>query len=144
MSQTFYIQLTGERVASVVPVTVGVTLRVTPHVIVTAEGRQAIHLTVDIEDGAIQSTMIGNMPTVSRSTIGTQAVMGENQSLLVAGFNSERDATQHDGVPGLRDLPLIGALFSKKTGDIQKRERMFLITPRIVQSAAAGVPAASR
>lgn len=136
LSETFYVQVTSERAANVVPVTVGVTLRVTPHVVDMDDGRKAVHLTVDIEDGQLQTTTVGNLPMTRKSTIGTQAVMGENQSLLVAGFNSERRTTQDDGVPGLRGLPLIGAFFGKKSGDTEKRERLFLITPRIVQSAA--------
>ena len=141
LSETFYVTVTGERVASVVPVSVGVTLRVTPHVVDLPDGRKAVHLTVDIEDGSLVTPTTGTTtPMVRKSTIGTQAVMGENQSLLVAGFNSERDTMQDDGVPGLRKLPFIGSFFGKKNGDVEKRERLFLITPRIIQSAAAGLP----
>ena len=144
LSETFYVTVTGERVASVVPVSVGVTLRVTPHVVDLPDGRKAVHLTVDIEDGSLVTPTTGTTtPMVRKSTIGTQAVMGENQSLLVAGFNSERDTMQDDGVPGLRKLPFIGSFFGKKNGDVEKRERLFLITPRIIQSAAAPLPASS-
>lgn len=31
-------------------------------------------------------------------------------------------------------------LLRQKNGDVEKRERLFLITPRIIQSAAAGLP----
>jgi DNA-binding winged helix-turn-helix (wHTH) protein len=34
-------------------------------------------------------------------------------------------------------------LLRQKNGDVQKRERLFLITPRIIQSAAASLPVAS-
>ncbi len=136
LSETFYIQTTGERVATVVPITVGVTLRVTPHLIVQ-NGVKAVNLVVDIEDGAIQDTKIQNLPTVRRSTIGTQAVVGENASLLIGGFNSEQNVRQKDGVPVLGSVPLLGLLFSKTTTDVQKRERLFLITPKIVPSALA-------
>jgi len=142
LSETFYVSVTSERAANVVPVTVGVTLRVTPHAVDLPDGRKAVHLTVDIEDGTLVTPTVGSIPMVRKSTIGTQAVMGENQSLLVAGFNSERDTKQDDGVPGLRKLPFIGGFFGKKNGDVEKRERLFLITPRIIQSAAAGLPVA--
>ncbi|WP_457333390.1 hypothetical protein [Rhizobacter sp. P5_C2] len=33
-------------------------------------------------------------------------------------------------------------LLRRKNGDVEKRERLFLITPRIIQSAAAGLPVA--
>jgi type III secretion protein C len=139
LSETFYIQAVGERAASVVPISVGVTLRVTPHII-GKEGARAVHLVVDIEDGAIQETKVQNLPTVRRSTIGTQAVVSEQESLLIGGFNSEVKARSKDGIPVLGDMPGIGPLFSKEKTDVQKRERMFLITPRVVQSAAIAPP----
>lgn len=134
LSETFYIQSTGERVANVVPISVGVTLRVTPHVI-EKDGTRAVHLVVDIEDGAIQDLQVQNLPTVRRSTIGTQAVVDENASLVIGGFNTERNVTQLDAVPGLGAVPFFGAFFRKNQTDVQKRERLFLITPRIVPSA---------
>ena len=139
LSETFYIQTIGERAVSVVPISVGVTLRVTPHII-GKEGARAVHLVVDIEDGAIQETKIQNLPTVRRSTIGTQAVVSEQESLLIGGFNSEVKSRSKDGIPVLGDMPGVGALFSKEKTDVQKRERMFLITPRVVQSAALALP----
>ena len=80
---------------------------------------------------------IQDLPTVRRSTIGTQAVVGENASLLIGGFNSERSIHQKDGVPVLGSVPVLGALFSKTKTDVQKRERLFLITPKIVPSVVS-------
>ena len=143
LSDTFYIQSIGERVSSVVPVSVGVSLRVTPRII-DEGGRKSVQLTVDIEDGVIQEQtgqagVSSSLPRVRRSTIGTQAVMGEHESLLIGGFNSEQNVSGRQGIPGLASLPVLGALFSKKTASVGKQERMFLITPRIVP--AGGQPA---
>jgi type III secretion protein C len=133
LSETFYIQSTGERVAEVTPISVGVTLRVTPHIIEQA-GARAVHMVVDIEDGAIQDLKIQNLPTVRRSTVGTQAVVAEQSSLLIGGFNTESNVRQKDAVPGLGEVPALGVLFGKKRSEVQKRERLFLITPKIVPS----------
>ncbi|MDB5840439.1 MAG: Type secretion outerrane pore forming protein YscC [Herminiimonas sp.] len=131
LSETFYIQSVGERVASVVPISVGVTLKVTPHII-DEGGTRSVQLVVDIEDGTIEDRQIQSLPTVRRSTIGTQAVMGERESLLIGGFNSEQNIRQKDGVPGLGNLPFVGAFFAKSTTNVERRERLFLITPKIV------------
>eukprot|EP00952_Eustigmatos_sp_NYUAD-ZCMA_P003388 14796-Eustigmatos_ZCMA.PRE.1 len=53
LSDTFYIQTVGERVAQVEPVTVGISLRVVPRIVEDEKGR-AIHMVIDIEDGSIQ------------------------------------------------------------------------------------------
>ncbi len=139
LSDTFYIQSVGERVANVVPVTVGTTLKVTPHIIDTDKG-ESVHLIVDIEDGAIQESENQQiLPRIRKSTIGTQAVMGEKESLLIGGFNAESDIKQVDQVPWLGSIPVIGILFKKKSTRLEKRERLFLITPKIL--AATVLPA---
>ena len=134
LSETFYIQTNTERAATVTPVSVGVTLKVTPRIIADKVGGKAVQLVVDIEDGSIQENLVGQLPTVRRTTIGTQAVIGERESLLVGGFNSNRSSEGRNGVPGLSDIPLFGAMFKKNTTLDARVERLFLITPRIVAS----------
>eukprot|EP00887_Chlorella_sp_A99_P004405 scaffold39.g4405.t1 len=96
LSDTFYIQTRGERVASVTPVTVGTSLRVTPRYISAAEGAR-VELTVDIEDGRIiEERQIDNLPTVRKSNISTLAVVGNDQTLLIGGYNSSQDSEQVD------------------------------------------------
>jgi type III secretion protein C len=143
LSDTFYIQTVGERVATVTNVSVGVTLRVTPRVLI-ANGVRSVQLTLDIEDGSIGDNRVGLLPTVRRSTISTQAVVGENESLLIGGFNSEQTLHSKSQVPVLGDVPIFGAMFGKTVGSTEKRERMFVITPKIVsdrigQAAAQAV-----
>ncbi len=133
LSDTFYIQTTGERVATVTPVTVGTSLRVTPRYIEGSGDRRRVELTVDIEDGRIQDERkIGSLPTVRKSSISTLAIVGDGQTLLVGGYNSSQDSQQVDKVPGLGDIPLLGALFSSKSKTSQRRERLFLLRPRVV------------
>jgi type III secretion protein C len=141
LSETLYVQSIGERVATVVPISVGTTLKVTPHIIDTANG-QAVHMVVDIEDGAIQDTSTQTLPRIRRSTIGTQAVMNERESLLIGGFNAESDVRSSDKVPGLGDLPAVGFLFRKKSTKVEKRERLFLITPKIISAGVEKAPSA--
>ena len=135
LAETFYIQSVGERVANVTPVSVGVTLKVTPHIIEEG-GKKSVQLVVDIEDGTRTDVTIQGLPTIRRSNIGTQAVMSEHESLLIGGFNSESNIRQKDAVPVLADLPIVGALFANNKSTVERKQRLFLITPRIIQSAS--------
>jgi len=133
LSDTFYIQTRGERVATVTPVTVGTSLRVTPRYIEGPAGTIAVELTVDIEDGRImQERQIDNLPTVRRSNISTLAVVGDDQTLLIGGYNTSQDSQQVDKVPLLGDIPGLGALFSNTSKTVLRRERLFLIRPKVV------------
>lgn len=132
LSDTFYIQTRGERVATVTPITVGTSLRVTPRYIESREGAR-VELTVDIEDGRIQEErQIDGLPTVRKSNISTLAVVGDDQTLLIGGYNSSQDSEQVDKVPFLGDIPGLGIFFSNKSKTVQRRERLFLIRPKVV------------
>lgn len=132
LSETFYIRASGERVATVTPVTVGTTLKVTPRFISPSGIGPTVQLDVDIEDGQIQDREIDNLPTVRRSTVSTQALVGENQTLLIGGYNTQYVTQANDRIPVLGSIPVVGALFSHKVNTLQARERLFLIKPRVV------------
>lgn len=132
LSETFYIQTTSERAALVTPVTAGTTLRVTPRLIGEGSG-QKVRLSVDIEDGQIQQqNPVGNIPTVRRGTVSTEASVMRDESLLIGGYNSVQTITGVDKVPLLGDLPIIGSLFSNSSTQVQRRERLFLIRPTVI------------
>jgi type III secretion protein C len=143
LSQTFYASVSGERVANLVPVTVGTMLKVTPHLI-EREGQRQIQMVVDIEDGTLVSREGLSLPVVKKSTLATQAVILENQSLLIGGYNMENAENALKKIPLLSDLPVVGQLFTTSYANREKYERLFLITPRIVDPlalASAGIPA---
>ena len=130
-SETFYIRVQGERVATVTPVSAGTTLRVTPRVIASA-GKNVIQLLVDVEDGNIQDKLVDQLPTVMKSGLSTQALVNEGHTLIVGGYSREQNVERVDRVPILGEIPLFGLLFSNKTTDRQKRQRLFLIKPKVV------------
>ena len=131
LSETFYVRSIGERVATITPITAGTTLRVTPHYVQRAEG-PVIQLDVDIEDGQIQDTQIDTLPTVRRSVVSTQAIVGEGQTLLIGGYKSTQSTRDVNKVPGLGSIPVLGMLFSNKVHNQASRERLFMIKPRLV------------
>jgi type III secretion protein C len=132
LSSTFYVRTTGERVATITPITAGTTLRVTPHYIQRDEG-PVIQLDVDIEDGQVQEEVtVDNIPVVRRSVVSTQAIVGEGQTLLIGGYKTTSKSNQGNKVPGLGSVPLFGLLFSNRANNEQSQERLFMIRPRLV------------
>ena len=132
-SQTFYVEVAGREDAQLFPVTYGSVLKVTPRIVEEPTGRK-IHLSVNILDGARASSSqdVKNLPTIKNSSISTQAVIDENESLLVGGYYYERNQSDIGKVPILGDLPLIGAMFRDRREEHIKTVRLFLITPRII------------
>lgn len=130
-NNTVFISSIGERVANIAPVTAGTSLQVVPRLI-SNQGERLIQLSLDIEDGGIESGQEGSTPSVSRGSISTQAVILADRSLVVGGFRVERNTQQYNKVPLLGDIPGLDKLFSYTNNNQSKRERLFIITPRLM------------
>ncbi|MDB5104441.1 MAG: EscC/YscC/HrcC family type secretion system outer rane ring protein [Fibrobacteres bacterium] len=133
-TETFHVRVSGERDANLFRIESGTVLRVTPH-IVEDEGEKSIRLVVEIEDGSpSRETSVDAIPTVNTSVINTQAVVGDGESLLLGGFVRTEESNTSYQVPWLGSIPVIGFLFRKNTRVKARIERVFMITPRIIQT----------
>ncbi|MCX4024662.1 type III secretion system outer membrane ring subunit SctC [Endozoicomonas sp. SM1973] len=130
-STTFYVRLAGQEEVDLVPVTVGTVLKVTPR-IVSERGANRVHMDINIEDGNQTDDQVDSIPTTQKATISTQAVVGEQQSLLIGGLYRDSEEQTENKVPVLGDIPFIGALFRSTEKTKRKIVRLFLIQPRIV------------
>lgn len=134
LSQSRYVPLVGERVADIANITAGTMLKVVPRII-REENRKRIRLNIDIEDGSVDAPGQNVNTQVSRSTITTQAIIEPQHTLLIGGYHSESKTNDIQKIPLLGDIPIVGALFSNKSSNTRNRERLFLITPRLVQDS---------
>lgn len=135
-TSTFFVRVAGREQVDLFNVSAGTTLRVTPHVFRDKESTR-IKLLVNVEDGNITNRQVDQIPVVERSTVNTQALIAEGESLLIGGMVRETQATSEDKVPGLGDVPVVGNLFKTKSSSNTRVERMFLITPRMAGTRAA-------
>lgn len=129
---TFYVPVAGNLDVGLYNVSAGVSLRVTP-LIVTEGGRTEIKLAVRVEDGGLTQQSVSNLPVVQRSTITTQAFIREGESLLIGGFKNEVHNDTQVGVPGLSSIPVLGNLFKHHQKEVSHMDRLFMVTPRVIQ-----------
>ncbi len=129
-SSTFYVRVAGREQVDLFNVSAGTSLRVTPHVF-RDQDRTRIKLMVNVEDGNVTGRSVDQIPVVDRSTINTQALIAEGESLLIGGLVRDSTSSSVDKVPGLGDVPVVGNLFKTRSNASSRIERMFLITPRL-------------
>jgi type III secretion protein C len=142
---TFFVRVAGNLDVGLFNISAGTSLHVTPLIVDEGAGHQ-VKLAIRIEDGSLTSQAVDQIPVVQRSTITTQAFIGEGESLLIGGYKTEVSRDADVGVPGLRDVPILGALFRFREKQKNRVERLFLLTPRIATPAASGaavVPSSS-
>ncbi|WP_246174017.1 type III secretion system outer membrane ring subunit SctC [Paraburkholderia hayleyella] len=131
--QTFYVEVGGYQSGDLYSVSAGVSLRVLPTIVTAAPGRQ-IRLDMHIEDGKLTEQKVGPLPVIESSTIDTQALMNEGESLLIAGYSIDQNDHSETAVPWLSQIPFIGGLFRFRHSQGRRFQRLFLLTPRILSA----------
>ncbi|RHW74876.1 secretin N-terminal domain-containing protein [Colwellia sp. RSH04] len=81
---------------------------------------------------SISNQIAGNEQGILNRKLSTEAVANSGQTILLGGLISENSYDIDKGVPLLRELPLLGVLFSNTTESIEKTELVVLVTPRVI------------
>ena len=122
----------------------GVGLVFTP--VVLSEGRISLKVMTEVSDlstdnaltltvpGASQSLTI---PSITTRRAETTVEIPSGGSLTLAGMIQEKTKQQINGVPGLMQLPILGALFKSRDYITNQTELVVIVTPYIVKAVAA-------
>jgi len=131
-ADTFYQSVQGNYVSNMFNVSADLRLEVIPHIMVHRKQPQ-IYMQVKVEDGSFDSKQkAASLPMVHRSQLITQSIVRKDQSLLIGGLYRKVDVRERSGYPWLNQVPILGFFFSSNTRRNLVVERLFLITPRIV------------
>ena len=110
----------------------GVILRVTPRVntggLVTMEIEQEVSFVADEITSGIDS------PTIDQRRIQTTVAVQSGETVALGGLIRDDRSSSNSGVPLLREIPVLGKLFSTTTDFAARTELIVLITPRVVRS----------
>ncbi|WP_115050115.1 type II secretion system secretin GspD [Xanthomonas arboricola] len=71
---------------------------------------------------------------INTRRVKTEAAVQSGDTIMLAGLIDDSTTDGSSGVPMLSKLPVVGALFGRKTRDTRRREVIVLITPSIVRN----------
>ncbi len=114
--------------------TIGIALRVTPHI--NDNNRITLDLHPEVSDLSSQATVQGGV-IINTSEADTRVMVGNGETAVIGGLIRANTTTLHRGVPVLKDIPLVGGLFRGSSEVKEKRELLIFVTPRIINSFAA-------
>ena len=134
--KTHYFEVTGNKAGDMYSVEANTNLKVTPHLL-TKDGQTCIQLILDIKDESFSAPEGNVRAGTDTSSIATQALVYEGQSILVGGYFAEGYEDGDSGVPVLKDVPIVGHLFKNYSKKKTIAERLFLITPKIIRLSAS-------
>jgi len=113
--------------------TIGILLRVTPHL--TSDKKIIMDLHPEVSDLASQSTVQGGV-IINTSEADTRVMVDDGQTAVIGGLIRTNDSSVRQGVPFLKDVPIVGILFRSSNITRQNRELIIFVTPRLVSEMA--------
>jgi type IV pilus assembly protein PilQ len=107
-------------------------LKVTPTI--TADNRVYLMINVkkDALAGYVDAPGSGKIPTIDTREVNTSALVDNGQTVVLGGIYEVNKSNTITKVPGLGDIPGIGALFRSSSRVNTKAELLIFVTPRIL------------
>ncbi|WP_420263588.1 type IV pilus secretin PilQ [Candidatus Magnetominusculus dajiuhuensis] len=114
-----------------VTIKIDVTPQITPD--------NSVILQVDIsKEDFLQSVTIGgsSAPQTTKLAEQTKVLIKDGETLVLGGVFATKESKGDEGLPFLKDIPVLGWLFKTNTYALQTNEYLIFITPRIVNREA--------
>ncbi len=124
----------------------GVGLNFTP--VVLAEGRISLKVMSEVSELSNENSLtltqsLGNnqtssltIPSIKTRRAETTLELPSGGSMAMAGMIQEQTKQAIEGIPGLMQLPILGALFKSRDFVNRQTELMVLVTPYVVKAVA--------
>lgn len=84
---------------------------------------------------AVQSGGV-SVPGLRTRRTDTSISLGDGESFVISGMVSRNTMNNVDKLPGLGNLPILGAFFQSKRFDRDDKELLMVVTPRLVKPIA--------
>lgn len=110
----------------------GVGLGFTP--ILMDDGR--IHLNINTEISELSGISVNGSPGFTTRTADTSVELPNGGSMMIAGLIKDTSRQNVNGFPGLKKLPVLGALFRSKEYQANETELVVIVTPYLVKPVA--------
>jgi pilus assembly protein CpaC len=111
----------------------GVGLGFTP--VVLSEGRISLKVSTEVSELTQENAVslgTGTIPSLKVRRAETTVELPSGGSMVLAGLIQEATKQQINGTPGLKDLPVLGALFRSRDFQSNQTELVVIVTPFVV------------
>ena len=119
----------------------GISLNFTP--VVLAEGRISLRVMTEVSELSIENAITLNqagssltIPSIRTRRAETTLEIPSGGSMAMAGLIQEQTKQAVNGLPGVGQLPILGALFRSQDFVNNQTELMVMVTPYVVRAVA--------
>jgi general secretion pathway protein D len=109
----------------------GVIMQVTPRV--NSGGLVTLDVMQDVSNVVTGLTTPGvNSPTFDERNVTSRVVVQDGQTIGLAGLITDNTSKGNQGIPWLKDVPILGLLAGTQNNTRQRTELLILITPHVI------------
>lgn len=109
---------------------VGIELIVTPKIHFEDE----VTLEIEMKITSLSGTGYADIPIISTREVKNVIRLKNGETNFLAGLLRDEERMSLKGIPGLKDIPLIGSLFSSTQLNITQKDVILTITPHIIRT----------
>lgn len=113
--------------------TTGVILKIKP--VIHSGDQVDLDVVQEVSEAAATKNGVTSTPTFLTRKVDTKLTLRSGATALLGGLISESGTSGNAGVPFLKDIPVVGGLFSKQSKGGVRRELIILITPYIANDS---------
>jgi general secretion pathway protein D len=129
--------------SSIQQLQIGITLSVLP--LINPDGLVVMDIRQKIQDIGEPVTIqgVGEVPSTIDREANAKVAVRDGESVVLGGLISSQKSEGRSGVPLLKDIPVLGALFRSTSRDSRRRELMVFIRPTVLPTPEAAAIAAA-
>ena len=111
---------------------VGTQLNVRPFV--SSDGKVRLELKPSVSDATIRTIGTTDAPDESTVELTTNVIVESGQTIVLGGLFTDDSSVGRNQVPGLGDVPLLGAAFQGQDDTVSRSEVIFLVKATVVEN----------
>ncbi|PLX98084.1 MAG: hypothetical protein C0624_14755, partial [Desulfuromonas sp.] len=122
----------GKTVSDIIYKDIGITLEVTPQINVERD----VTLDVDFSITSIlgQREAANNSPRIGKREASTSVTVMDGDTIVIGGLIKSEDRKDRVGIPLLKDIPFLGALFGYTKNVVDETELLVFLTPDVIET----------
>lgn len=110
--------------------TTGILLNIKPTV--NSSRRIELDISQEVSSAAINDVSNIDSPIIQQRSIQTTLSIADGETALLGGLTTNNANTGSNGVPYLKDIPILGSLFKNESINTTRTELIILLTPYII------------
>jgi general secretion pathway protein D len=108
----------------------GIIIKITPWIHASDE----VTLEMELELKVISGIGYAEIPIIATRKVKNIIRLKDGETNLLAGLLKDEERQSIKGIVGLKDVPIVGGLFSKTDLEVQQTDLIITITPSIIRS----------